>query len=106
MHPNRRQKKILLLLLTVLSVSLSPSAQAFFFDGKGFYGIKGQQRTDSNLSEKTGTHQAFDETFGLELNLKKGDHFNFYLDLQILEDFRASYMGGANFQNENSELCF
>src|SRR3989338_3262532 len=78
---------------SLLLSSFSGSAWAFFLDGNGFYGARGEIRTNPGASSDRGTYRAIDQTFRLEIEGRASEKSSFFSELRVFEDPRAAYLG-------------
>lgn len=69
------------------------SAQAFFIDGDGHYGLRGETRTNEAFSKKTGTFQAIEQTFRLTGEARFNDQSSMFLQFRLFDNPRESYLG-------------
>ncbi len=76
-----------------LSGALSSTGSAFFLDGNGFYGARGELRTNPGASSGRGTYRAIDQTFRLEIEGRASEKTSFFSELRIFSDPRAAYLG-------------
>lgn len=79
----------------LLAGLLSSTGWAFFLDGKGFYGARGELRTNPGASSDRGTYRAIDQTFRLKLEGRASEKSSFFSELRVFEDPRAAYMGNT-----------
>jgi hypothetical protein len=89
----RQFRKYGCLTAALLSGWISSTGSAFFLDGNGFYGARGELRTNPGASADRGTYRAIDQTFRLELEGRASEKSSFFSELRVFEDPRAAYMG-------------
>lgn len=77
--------------MTVLG--LSSTASAIFIDGHGYYGIRGEARTKPENIPASSAHQAIDQFFRLDTELRVNDKASAFIEFKIFDDERESYMG-------------
>jgi hypothetical protein len=79
--------------LTVLLLGTATSAQGFFIDGSGHYGLRGETRTAPGFSKRAGTYQAIEQTFRLTGEARLNDRSSAFLELRLFPDEREAYLG-------------
>jgi hypothetical protein len=84
--------KIISICMVAWSFHAAPSF-AYFLDGEGYFGAKGETRVAPEFQKGHGTYQATEYTFDLTGEVKANDRASFHLRLGIFEDPSQAYMG-------------
>lgn len=74
------------------SVIISSSASAIFVSGKGHYTLRGESRQKPGFTGSS-SHQAIDQFFRLETEIRSGDKSSFITEFSIFENRRSSLLG-------------
>lgn len=72
---------------------MSSPAFALFIDGHGRYSIRGETRTKPEFVPGSRDHQAIDQFFRLDTELRLNDQSSFFLEFKLFDDERESYLG-------------
>ena len=89
------QKKhaIILAITSFCLGAKSQSAQAFFLDGDGHYGLKGITRTKPSFDKADRDHQAIEQSFRLNTEIRSSDKASMFLEMRLFDNERTAYMG-------------
>jgi hypothetical protein len=89
------QKKhaIILAITSFCLGAKSQSAHAFFLDGEGHYGLKGITRTKPSFDKADRDHQAIEQSFRLNTEIRSSDKASMFLEMRLFDNERAAYMG-------------
>lgn len=89
--------------LLLAAISFAPAAHAFFLDGDGHYGLRGETRTGEAFSKKTGTYQAIEQTFRLTGEARFNDQSSLFLEFSLFPNAREAYLGDSASPHPNEE---
>jgi len=73
--------------------ALSSSAYGVFLDGKGNYSLRGETRTHPGYDSATGQHQAIEQNFRLDGEIRANDKASFFLQFRLFDTNREAYLG-------------
>lgn len=79
--------------LSLIASLASSSASAIFLDGHGSYSLRGETRTKPEFQSNSNSHQAIDQFFRLDSELRVNDKASVFLEFKVFDDERASYLG-------------
>lgn len=72
---------------------LSSQASAIFVDGHGRYSLRGETRTNPGFKGGSSAHQAIDQFFRLDTELRMNDQASVFVEFKLFDDERDSYLG-------------
>ncbi len=79
--------------LGLASAIMSTNAYSIFVDGHGYYGLRGETRTKPEFQNGSSAHQAIDQFFRLDTELRVNDQSSVFLEFKLFDDERDSYFG-------------
>ena len=79
--------------ILVVGLLTSASAQAFFLDGNGHYGLLGETRVAPEFQKDNGTYQATRVSFDLNGEVRANDRASFNLRLGLTDNPAGLYLG-------------
>ncbi len=78
--------------LTAAVLTSSTQASALYINGKGHFTLRGESRKNPGFTG-TASHQAIDQFFRLDTEIRSGDKSSFVTELDIFENKRNSLLG-------------
>ena len=85
------------------SLLMASAASAFFVDGSGKFGLRGESRTVPGFNGST-AHQAIDQFFQLRGELRANDRASMITEFRLFPDPRSAYAGDTSGPVECSPL--
>ncbi len=79
--------------LGLAGILISSQAFGLSIDGHGRYSLRGETRTNPEYKSKSSTHQAIDQFFRLETELRVNDQSSVFVEFKMFDDERESYLG-------------
>jgi hypothetical protein len=73
----------------------SSQASAISVDGHGYYSLRGETRTNPEYQPGSSAHQAVDQFFRLDTELRVNDQSSVFLEFKLFDDERNSFMGDS-----------
>ncbi len=85
-------QKLIFLGFTMTSAT---GAHAFFLDGNGYFGMRGETRVNPDFQKDRGTYQATEMRLDLNGEVRANDRASFNLRLGIFDDRDGNYLGDS-----------
>ena len=76
-------------------LSSTQTAQAFWVNGSGHYGLRGSTETAPAFQGNTGTFQAIEQSFLMTGEARLNDQLSTFVELRLFEDLRRAYLGNT-----------
>ena len=87
-----------------LTIFAASSASAIFVDGEGHYSLSGETRTHPGFKATGGYHQAINQNFRLNTEIRTNDRSSFNLEFKIFDSPRSAFLGDQSRPGECSPL--